>query len=106
MEIEENRIKFLCYQQIFKNIISICNHHNKQSLELDFEYNHPATKSILTDKMNNRHLYLDIYIKTQLCSVKTDMPLYFNSKFNFGYSKFIDIDCLIMNSNDSLRNTF
>ena len=105
MEIEEDRIRFRMYQQVFENIINICNHHNKQSLELDVQYNHPTFRALLTDKLDNRNMYLDIYVKTQLASLK-DMLLYFNSSFNFGYTKFIDIDNLIISCNNELRRKF
>ena len=105
MEIEEDRIKFLMYQKVFENIINICNHHNKQSLELDIEYNHPTSRALLTSKLDSRNMYLDIYVKTQLASLK-DMLLYFNSSFHFGYTKFIDIDNLIISCNNELRNKF
>lgn len=105
MEVEEDRIKFLMYQTIFENIINICNHHNKQSLEMDIEYNHPTCRQALIDKLKNRHMYLDIYIKTQLATLK-DMFLYFNSSFCFGHTKFIDIDNLIITCNNEIRQKF
>lgn len=105
MEIEEDRIRFKMYQKVFENIINICNHHNKQSLEVDVQYNHPTCQAELTDKLKNRNMYLDIYIKTQLASLN-DMLLYFNSSFSFGYTKYIDIDNLIISCNNEIRNKF
>ena len=63
MEVEEDRIRFLMYKKVFENIINICNHHNKQSLEMDIEYNHPTCRQALIYKLKDRHMYLDIYIK-------------------------------------------
>ena len=105
MEIEEHRIKFLMYKKVFENIISISNHHNKQSLEMDIEYNHPTCRQALIYKLKDRHMYLDIYIKTQLATLK-DMSLYFDSSFCVGYAKYIDIDKLIITCNNELRNKF
>jgi hypothetical protein len=105
MEIEEDRIRFRMFQKVFENIINICNEHNKQSLELDVQYNHPTSRALLTSKLDNRNMYLDIYVKTQLASLK-DMLLYFNNSFKFGYTKFIDIDNLIISCNNELRRKF
>jgi len=105
MENEENRIKFLMHKKVFENIINICNHHNKQSVEMDMEYNHPTCRQGIEDRLKDRHMYLDIYIKTQLATLK-DMSLYFDSLFCFGYVKFIDIDKLIISCNNQLRYKF
>jgi len=104
-EIEEDRIKFRMHKQIFENIINICNRHNEQTLEINVQYNHPNCQIELIDKYKDRHMYLDIYIKTQLATLK-DMSLYFNCSFNFGYTKFINIDELIISCNNVLRYKF
>lgn len=104
-EIENDRMKFKMHKQMFENIINICNRHNEQTLEIDVQYNHPTCQAELIDKYKNRHMYLDIYIKTQLAMLR-DMSLYFNSSFNFGCTMFININELIISCNNVLRYKF
>jgi hypothetical protein len=96
---------FKLIKKVFENIIDICIHHNKQSLELDVNFRYNLAKSLLLEKLKNREIYLDIYIKTQLATLK-DSTIYFDSQFQFGYKKHIDIDGLTNHCNSILINKF
>ena len=96
---------FKVMKKVFENIIDICIHHNKQSLELDVSFRYATARKMLNKKIENREIYLDIYIKTQLATLK-DSTLYFDSQFQFGYKKYVDIDGLINHSNLILLNRF
>jgi len=96
---------FKVMKKVFENIIDICILHNKQSLELDVNFRYPSTRQMLLEKLKNREIYLDIYIKTQLATLK-DSTIYFDSQFQFGYKKHIDIDGLTNHCNAILLNRF
>lgn len=101
----EIETRFKLMKKVYENIINICIHHNKQSLELDDNFRYNTAKSLLLEKLKNREIYLDIYIKTQLATLK-DSTIYFDSQFQFGYKKYIDIDGLINHCNSILLNRF
>jgi hypothetical protein len=93
------------YKKVFDNIIDICLTHNEQSMNLDKFHNDVEILPALKERLKNREIFLDMYIKIQLASLK-DSSLYFDSNFCFGYIKFIDIDKIINYCNNFLMSYF
>jgi hypothetical protein len=89
------------YKKVFDNIIDICLTHNEQSLDLDKYYNNMELLQQLKEKLKDREMYLDMYVKIQLASLK-DFSLYFDCNFCFGFKKYIDMDRIIDYCNNIL----